>query len=265
MCVRRWRTRPMRRAQLAKFIIAWDAAPRAAAAREPSAASWMKRSLAPLRRAIATLHSSSSLYFLGTMAGLAGGGGDAAFQHARPRATLVSPATPSCGITCIAGASDERRAWSRRLPQQGPAPRTDRGQSVLAALPAARQLGLQVARQAMAQRIARGDAARRQAGRAHHLSRRLPQHAGARSAAYRTERQRGARLRSRRRIARACALRRGCDPLPCGEGLRFARPVREADARRGEAHRFPRNPARPCRQARSRTLRAAPHRRTRRG
>ncbi len=31
------------------------------------------------------------------------------------------------------------------------------------------------------------------------------------------------------------------------------------------AHRLPRNPARPCRQARPRTLRPAPHRRTRRG
>ena len=35
------------------------------------------------------------------------------------------------------------------------------------------------------------------------------------------------------------------------QGLRDARPVREADARRGRAHRFPRDPARPGRQART--------------
>ncbi len=49
------------------------------------------------------------------------------------------------------------------------------------------------------------------------------------------------------------------------QGLRVARPVREADARRGRAHRLPRNPARPRRQARARALRPASHRRTRRG
>ena len=49
----------------------------------------------------------------------------------------------------------------------------------------------------------------------------------------------------------AGALRGSRHPLPFGQGLRVARPVREADARRGGAHRFPRNPARPCRQARA--------------
>ena len=39
--------------------------------------------------------------------------------------------------------------------------------------------------------------------------------------------------------------------------------VREADARRGRAHRLPRNPARPRRQTWARALRPASHRRTR--
>src|SRR5580692_6676056 len=49
----------------------------------------------------------------------------------------------------------EGRAWRRRLPQQGPAARTDGDQSVLAALPAARELGLQGSRQTVAQGIHR--------------------------------------------------------------------------------------------------------------
>jgi bacterioferritin len=48
-----------------------------------------------------------------------------------------------------------------------------------------------------------------------------------------------ARLRSRRRDVGARALSGGGDPLPRGQGLRHPRPVREADARRGRAHRFP--------------------------
>src|SRR4029077_20084549 len=43
------------------------------------------------------------------------------------------------------------------------------------------------------------------------------------------------------------------------KGLRVARLVQEADARRGRAHRLSRNAARPGRQARSRTLRPTPH------
>ena len=110
--------------------------------------------------------------------------------------------------------------------------------------------GYKIARQAMAQGIHRRDAARRQAGRTHHLPRRLSQHAGARSAAYRPEREGSARLRSRRRNVGARALRGSRHALPRGPGLRVARPVRKADARRGGTHRLPRNPARPCRQAR---------------
>ena len=48
------------------------------------------------------------------------------------------------------------------------------------------------------------------------------------------------------------------------QGLRDARPVREADARRGRAHRLPGDAARPRRQARRRALFAAPHRQARR-
>ena len=54
------------------------------------------------------------------------------------------------------------------------------------------------------------------------------------------------------------------DALPCRQGLRVARSVREADARRGRAHRFPRDAARPRRQARTRALRPASYRRARR-
>ena len=61
--------------------------------------------------------------------------------------------------------------------------------------------------------------------------------------------QGSARLRSCRRSLGARAVRRGRHPLPCGAGLRVARPVRETDARRGGTHRFPRNPARSGRQA----------------
>jgi bacterioferritin len=43
--------------------------------------------------------------------------------------------------------------------------------------------------------------------------------------------------------------------------LRVPRPVREADARRGRPHRFPRNPTRPRRQTRPRALCPAPYRR----
>src|SRR5260370_20297066 len=54
----------------------------------------------------------------------------------------------------IAGEHDyARRARSRRLSQQGAPARADRDQPILAALSSARQLGLQVARQAVAQGI----------------------------------------------------------------------------------------------------------------
>jgi len=56
---------------------------------------------------------------------------------------------------------------------------------VLAALPASGELGIPRPCQEMAQGIDRGNAARRQVHRSHHLPRWLSQHAGARSAAHR--------------------------------------------------------------------------------
>ena len=138
-------------------------------------------------------------------------------------------------------ASHEGRRQGHRLSQQGPAQRTDRDQPILAALPAARQLGLQRPRQEVAQGIDRGDGSRRQVRRPHHLPRRLSQHAGARSAAHRAEREGNPRLRSPGRDRRARALSGSRDPLPGREGLRLARPVRGTDEGRGRPHRLPRD------------------------
>ena len=44
-------------------------------------------------------------------------------------------------------------------------------------------------------------------------------------------------------IVRAHALPGSRNPLPQRQGLRLARPVREADEGRGTSHRLPRNPA----------------------
>ena len=70
------------------------------------------------------------------------------------------------------GKSHARRPTSHRVPEQGSPPRADRRQSILAALPHSRQLGLQGPRQDLAQGVDRGDGARRSAHRPHSVSRR---------------------------------------------------------------------------------------------
>ena len=184
----------VRRGPPAKFIVAWAAAPNADAAPAPSGASWMRRwpprrpRCCRRREPAPELHAASRQLRIFQVK---------APPFARPASNGYnqSQCRTSCGADSLQEHDHERRARSRRLPQQGTPARTDGDQPILAALPAARQLGLQGARQAMAQGIHRGDGACRQAGRAHHLPRRLSQHAGARSAAYRPERQGSPRLR----------------------------------------------------------------------
>ena len=64
-------------------------------------------------------------------------------------------------------------------------------------------------------------------------------------------------------IARARALPGSGDLLPRRQGLRHARPVREADEGRGTPHRLPRDPARPDPAHRPRTLHPEARRRAR--
>ena len=78
---------------------------------------------------------------------------------------------------------------------------------------------------------------------AHPVPRRLPEHAGARSAAHRPEREGNAGLRSRRRGRSAQPLPGGRDLLPFGQGLCLARSVRGTDEGRGAPHRLPRRPS----------------------
>jgi hypothetical protein len=107
-------------------------------------------------------------------------------------------------------------------------PRIGRGQPVLAALPPARGLGLRQARQEGARGIDRGDAPRRQAGRAHHLPRRPSQPAEGRAAQDRPERQGSAGSRPRRRARGAHFLQEVPRDLPGTRRLRDHEAVRGA-------------------------------------
>ena len=146
-------------------------------------------------------------------------------------------------IGAIAGnLGKERRTWRVTLESSNistwPAARAHRHQPVLAALPAAGQLGLPGAGQEMAQGVDRGDGARRQDRRANHLSRRVSQHAGARSAPYRAERQGGARLRPRGGDVGAHALSGG--GYPAGRSaLSPPAPAPSAPAGASSPHRRP--------------------------
>src|SRR5262249_35496374 len=149
-CAALLRAAKPRRGRPATFIGAWAAAPNAAGAPVPSAASWTRRSVAP--PAVRPPAANPDPFHLSPIKIRARA---PPFRVCGNGYNRLSRA-PTRRRTLAQEDDDERRAWSPRFPQQGAAARAHGNQPVLAALPAARQLGLQVAGQAMAQGIDRG-------------------------------------------------------------------------------------------------------------